>query len=102
MFLQQLYFYVFSLSLQAVCGIFGNSQWIWAVGAGIFGALGLLTFNSMVAKATPQTIGTFIVLMIVAQIVVPAIYQAIMSGGLPFSKIVGFVLAAVAAVLLLK
>jgi len=56
----------------------------------------------MVAKATPQTIGTFIVLMIVAQIVVPAIYQAIMSGGLPFSKIVGFVLAAVAAVLLLK
>jgi len=84
------------------CGIFGNSQWIWAVGAGIFGALGLLTFNSMVAKATPQTIGTFIVLMIVAQIVVPAIYQAIMSGGLPFSKIVGFVLAAVAAVLLLK
>jgi len=52
---------VFSLSLQAVCGIFGNSQWIWAVGAGIFGALGLLTFNSMVAKATPQTIGTFIV-----------------------------------------
>ena len=79
-----------------------NSQWIWAVGAGIFGALGLLVFNSKVAKATPQTIGTFIVLMIVAQIAVPAIYQAIMTGGLPFSKIAGFILAAVAAVLLLK
>jgi hypothetical protein len=79
-----------------------SAHWIWAVCAGIFGALGLLAFNSMVAKATPQTVGTFIVLMIVAQIAVPAIYQAIMTGGLPFSKIVGFVLAAVAAVLLLK
>lgn len=79
-----------------------SARWIWAVCAGIFGALGLLAFNSMVAKATPQAVGTFIVLMIIAQIAVPAIYQAIMTGGLPFSKIAGFVLAAVAAVLLLK
>jgi hypothetical protein len=79
-----------------------SAQWIWAVCAGIFGAVGLLAFNSMVAKATPQAVGTFIVLMIIAQIAVPAIYQAIMTGGLPFSKIAGFVLAAVAAVLLLK
>lgn len=79
-----------------------TSHWIWAVAAGIFGAIGLLAFNSVLSKATPQTVGTFFVLMIVVQIVVPAIYQAIMSGGLPLTKIAGFVLAAVAAVLLLK
>ena len=74
----------------------------WAIGAGIVGAIALLAFNSMLAKATPQTVGTFIVLMIVAQIVVPAIYQAILNGGLPLTKIAGFVFAAIAAVLLLK
>ncbi len=79
-----------------------TSHWMWAVAAGIFGALGLLAFNSVLAKATPQIVGILIVLMIIVQTVVPAIYQAIMNGGLPFSKIVGFVLAAVAAVLLLK
>lgn len=74
----------------------------WAIGAGIVGAIALLVFNSMLAKATPQAVGTFIVLMIVAQITIPATYQAILNGGLPVSKIAGFVLAAVAAILLLK
>ena len=74
----------------------------WAIGAGIVGAIALLVFNSMLAKATPQAVGTFIVLMIIAQITIPATYQAILNGGLPASKIVGFVFAAVAAILLLK
>lgn len=74
----------------------------WAMGAGIVGALALLVFNSILAKATPQAVGTFIVLMIIAQITIPATYQAILNGGLPVSKIAGFVLAAVAAILLLK
>ena len=74
----------------------------WAIGAGIVGAIALLVFNSMLSKATPQAVGTFIVLMIVAQIIIPAIYQAILNGGLPATKIVGFVFAAIAAVLLLK
>ncbi len=74
----------------------------WAIGAGIVGAFALLVFNSILAKATPQAVGTFIVLMIVAQIVVPATYQAILNGGLPFSKIAGFVFATIAAILLLK
>ncbi len=74
----------------------------WAIGAGVVGALALLVFNGILAKATPQAVGTFIVLMIITQILVPAIYQAILNGGLPASKIAGFVLAIVAAVLLLK
>ena len=79
-----------------------TAHWIWVILAGIFGAFGLLLFNSVLSKATPQNVGVLIVLMIIVQTVVPAVYQAIMSGGLPFSKIVGFVLAAFASVLLLK
>lgn len=80
----------------------GNAHWVYAIVAGIFGALGLLAFNSMLSKTTPQNVGILIVLMIVVQTVVPAVYQAIMNGGLPFSKIIGLVLAAVSAVLLVK
>ena len=79
-----------------------NAHWVYAIVAGIFGALGLLAFNSMLSKTTPQNVGILIVLMIVVQTVVPAVYQAIMNGGLPFSKIIGLVLAAVSAVLLVK
>jgi len=80
----------------------GRAHWILAITAGIFGAFGLLLFNNVLSKATPQNVGVLIVLMIIVQTVVPAIYQAIISDGIPFSKIAGFVLAAVAAVLLLK
>ena len=66
----------------------GTAHWMWAIAAGIFGSLGLLAFNSVLSKATPQNVGILIVLMIIVQTVVPAMYQAIMSGGLPFSKIV--------------
>lgn len=79
----------------------GKAHWIFAIPAGIVGAFGLLLFNSVLSKATPQNVGVLIVLMIIVQTIIPAIYQAIMSGGMPFTKIAGLVLAA-AAFLLLK
>lgn len=79
-----------------------NSHWVWAIAAGVFGALGLLTFNSILSTATPQSVGTFFVLMIVVQIAIPAIYHAILSGGLSLTKLAGFVFAAIASFLLLK
>jgi hypothetical protein len=79
-----------------------NVNWLFAVIAGILGAAGLLAFNSVLSNSTPQNVGTFIVLMIVVQTIVPAVYQAIMSGGLPFTKVLGFIFAIVAAILLLK
>ena len=80
----------------------GKANWILAIIAGIFGAFGLLLFNNVLSKATPQNVGVLIVLMIIVQTVIPAAYQALMSGGLSFSKIAGFVFAAVAAFLLIK
>jgi len=47
-------------------------------------------------------VSTLFVLMIVVQTAVPAVYQVIMNGGLSLTKGLGFALAAIAAVLLVK
>jgi len=80
----------------------GNSYWIWAVAAGIVGAAGLLLFNNVLSKATPQSVGILVVLMILIQTVVPAVYQVIMNGEISMTKLAGFVLAVVASFLLVK
>ena len=80
----------------------GNSYWIWAVAAGIIGAAGLLLFNNVLSKATPQSVGILVVLMILIQTVVPAVYQVIMIGEISMTKLAGFVLAVVASFLLVK
>ena len=80
----------------------GNAYWLWAVAAGVFAAFGLLLFNGVLSKATPQSVGILIVLMILVQTVVPAVYQVIMNGEISMTKLAGFVLAVVASFLLVK
>lgn len=79
-----------------------HTNWWLAIGAGAASAIGVLLFNGVLAKASPLNIGTLFVLMLVIQIAVPAIYQVIVSGSLSITKGLGFALAAVTAVLLLK
>lgn len=76
--------------------------WTMVILAGVFGAAGTIFFNDMLAKATPQSVGTLFVLMIVVQISIPAIYSAVMNGGVSPSKAIGFALAAVASILLIR
>ena len=83
-------------------GDLSNVRWILVILAGAVGAAGIMSFNGMLSKATPQTVGSLFVLMIVVQTAVPAAYQVIMNGGLSVTKSLGFVLAAVAGVLLTK
>jgi len=73
----------------------------FAVGAAVFGAVAMLLFNSILSKATPQNIGLLFVLMIITQIIVPAIYHVIMTGEVTITKIAGFMLAIIAAILLI-
>lgn len=75
--------------------------WLMIVGACFVGALGIMSFNGMLAKATPQTVGSLFVLMIVVQTATPALYDIVMNGGVTFRKIAGFVLTGVAAWLLI-
>lgn len=74
--------------------------WTMAAGACIFGGLGLLAFNGMLSKTTPQTVGSFFVLMIVVQTATPALYQVIQDGSLTVGKAIGFAAAILAAFLL--
>jgi uncharacterized membrane protein len=79
-----------------------NANWLMAILAGIVGAIGVMAFNGMLSKATPQNVGTLFVLMIVVQTVTPAVYSVVMNGGISLSKAIGFVLAAIAAILLAR
>ncbi|NTU67031.1 MAG: hypothetical protein HGB08_03870 [Candidatus Moranbacteria bacterium] len=79
-----------------------TANWTMVALAGFFGAIGLLSFNSMLSNATPQNVGTLFVFMIVVQIVVPALYQTIMDGNISIRKIGGYTAAITAAFLLSK
>jgi hypothetical protein len=89
--------------------IFGESAttisivgWSFAVMAGVAGAIGNIAFNGGLAKTTPETVGTFFLMMICVQITIPVINHVVTTGGLTTEKTVGFLLAFVAAYLLSK
>lgn len=76
------------------------SSWLMIVGAGVFGALGLLAFNGMLAGVPQAIVGSFFLTMIMVQITVPALYQIVVTGELPLAKVLGLIAAALAAYLL--
>jgi len=57
-----------------------QTNWLITITAGGFAAAGVLCFNGMLAKANPKEVGILVVLMIIMEIVVPAIYQACRNG----------------------
>jgi len=75
--------------------------WLIALAAGIVGGLGLLAFNSALAKASTERVGSLFVLMTIVQISVAALYHAWVNGGVSIKQGVGFAAAACAAFLLL-
>lgn len=82
-------------------GVLRNTRWLMLVVAGIFGGIGLLFFNGMLSKATPEKVGTLFIIMLVAQMIPPAIYQIVKDGGVTISKGLGF-LAGIIAIFLLS
>lgn len=78
------------------------ANWYYVIAAGIIGAIGLLFFNSMLADATPQSVSTLFVCMILVQIVVPSVYNVVISGSISVERIAGYTLAATSAYLLIK
>ena len=79
-----------------------QASWAMAILAGVAAAVGMMVFNGMLAKATPQSVGTLFVLMILVQTTVPVVYDTVMNGGISLTKAAGFVLAAAAAFLLAR
>jgi hypothetical protein len=78
-----------------------EARWAFVVLAGVASACGVIFFNAGLLKSSPETVGTFFVLMITVQITVAALYQAILVGVSP-SKLIGFALAGGAAYFLSK
>jgi bacteriorhodopsin len=81
-------------------GNLANANWFMGIGAGVVAAIGIMSFNGMLAKATPQNVSALFVMMIVVQTVLPAVYNILMNGGMTLTKGAGFVFAIIAAVLL--
>lgn len=76
------------------------ASWKIALVAGLVAGLGLLMFSSILAKVTPQTVGTYFVIMILAQISVPAINHTLVTGEYSMKRLAGFGVAALAVFLL--
>lgn len=72
----------------------------FALAASVCGALGILFFNTMLAKVSPKEVGMMFLLMLVVQITVPATYHMIMSGDYSPRKLGGIAGAFVVAYLL--
>lgn len=81
-------------------GNLGKPNWKMIIGASIIGSIGLLLFNGMLAKATPQNVSAYFAVMILAQVSVPAIYNIIETGKMTTTKGFGFLLAIISGVLL--
>lgn len=72
---------------------------LWAIGASIFAALGLLRFTNLLDKTPKEQLSNLFVTMLVVQICVAAIYQITLTGITP-QRALGFAAALIAAILL--
>ncbi len=78
-----------------------GARWCFAILAGLIAGVALLMFNKMLASVTPTQVGSLFIITLVIQVIVPAIYQAVITGDFSAKRVFGFLLA-VLAVLLLK
>lgn len=83
-------------------GELGNAYWKMVIAAGVASAIGMLSMTGFLAKASPGTASTLIVMMIVTQTLVTCLYQVVMDKGISALQGLGFVLAGIALVLMNK
>ena len=77
----------------------GSRWWILII-TGSMSGIGCLAFNDMMVRAKPTSAATLFIIMLVVQIMMPAIYHVATSQQLSIKTVVGFVAAIVACVLL--
>lgn len=77
-----------------------GANWGFIIAAGCCSGIGLLIFMSAVQKASPESLGSLLPIMVIAQIAILAVYQVIMSGHLTLKMSMGFVAAVLTAFLL--
>lgn len=93
---------VLPLALRGMSHSLANANWGMAISAGFFAGLALLAFNGMLAKAPHENVGALVILMIVVQIAVPALYQVVITRRLTGPSSIGFAAAVAAAYFLTR
>ena len=79
--------------------IAGTKWWIIII-TGTMGGLGVLVFNDMMIKAKPGSSALLFVIMLVVQIMVPAVLHLVADHNFSIKTIAGFIAAVVACILL--
>ena len=85
----------FLLLLKIVSTAYTDLKMPWAYAAGVSAGMGLLLFTEVLAKSTRETIGSLFVIMVLAQICIPAIYQLTAPGNFKMSKIIALIIAVI-------
>ena len=79
---------------------FSGVRWQMALPACVFDALGLIALNSLLSRASGAQAGRAFVVVTVVQIAIPAVYLAVLTGGLTLRSVIGFGAAGIAVYLL--
>lgn len=87
------------LNLQEGMATLAGARWLAVGTAAVVSGVGLLVFNTLIARASPTAIGGLFLLMLIVQASVPAIY-AMVVGGPTLRKAAGLVAAGLAIILL--
>jgi drug/metabolite transporter (DMT)-like permease len=83
-------------------GDLSQVKWGMVILAGVAGAIGVLNFNGMLAKANMNNVGTLFITMIAVQIALPAIVQIVADRKVALYKGLGVGCAILAAYFLNK
>ena len=81
---------------------FAGVIWLMVVLAAVSGGMGLVSFNSMLAKVSLKDLGTYFGIMTVVQLSTAALIQCIAAGRVDGIKLAGFVAAGLAGYLLTR
>jgi drug/metabolite transporter (DMT)-like permease len=74
--------------------------WLIVFFASVVSAMGLFFFTDAIGRVPPQKASSLFVLMIVVQIMVPAIYEVLLKQSVSIKHAAGFICAILAAILL--
>lgn len=77
-----------------------TANWRYYVAAGILGGIGLLIFNTMLSKASVEEVGSLFITTLLVQVMVPAIYQGVVTQTFPLRRFVALVFASLAIYLI--
>ncbi len=83
---------------QGFSGLKSSSPFLY-LGAGMAGGVGVIIFNSVLSQASYKDVGSLFLVMIMAQITVPSIYNMVENGVEP-KKLAGIAAAVIATILL--